>query len=137
MRWSSLRWPMTGSIAARRLKSRLICSVTRRFWPAVSADIVVRNRGPVRGHYRPSAIEVIFEDRVDRAVGARADLERPAAGGFKSFMPIALGEPDDADAGAEALLRCARSRRMISTNAAVWWPIAPACRRRRSGVQSA
>jgi hypothetical protein len=24
-RWCSLRWPMTGSIAARRLNSRLIC----------------------------------------------------------------------------------------------------------------
>ena len=70
-----------------------------------AADIVVRNRWPVRGHYRPSAIEVIFEDRVDRAVGARADLERPAAGGFEPFTPIALGEPHDANAGAEALLR--------------------------------
>ena len=70
-----------------------------------AADIVVRNRRPVRGRYRPSAIDVVFENRIDRAVGARPDLDRPAAGGFEPFTPIALGEPYDADAGAEALLR--------------------------------
>jgi hypothetical protein len=54
-------------------------------------------------HGRPSAIEVVLEDRVDRAVGARTDLERPAAGGLEPFAAIGLGQPQDADAGAEAL----------------------------------
>jgi hypothetical protein len=31
-----LSWPITGSMAARRLKARLICSVTQRFWPEQS-----------------------------------------------------------------------------------------------------
>jgi hypothetical protein len=43
-----------------------------------AADVVVRDRRPVRGPCRPSAIEVVFEDRVDRAVGARTDIERAA-----------------------------------------------------------
>ena len=30
-----LRWPMTGSTAARRLKAFLTLSVTPRFWPEV------------------------------------------------------------------------------------------------------
>src|SRR5580704_9305253 len=69
-----------------------------------AADVVVRYRRPVRGHCGPSAIEVVLQDRVDRAVGARTDLERPATGGFQPFAAIRLGEPQDADAGAEALL---------------------------------
>jgi hypothetical protein len=38
-------------------------------------------------------------------VGARANLERAAAGGFQSLIPEAVGMPEDADRGAEALLR--------------------------------
>ena len=64
----------------------------------------MRYRRPVRGRCRPSAIEVVLEDRVDRAVGARTDLERAAASGFEPLAAIGLGEPQDADAGAEALL---------------------------------
>src|SRR4029450_10102679 len=69
-----------------------------------AADVVVRDRRPVRGHCRLSAIEVVLQDRVDRAVGARADLERSAAGGLEPLGAIVLCEPQDADAGAEALL---------------------------------
>src|SRR6476660_9315615 len=68
-----------------------------------AADVVVRDRRPVRGHCRLSAIEVVLQDRVDRAVGARADLERPATSGFEPLTTVDLGEPQDADAGAEAL----------------------------------
>src|SRR5215203_3779391 len=69
-----------------------------------AADVVVRYRGPVRGHCGPSAIEVVLQDRVGRAEGARADLERAGASGFQSFAAISLGEPQDTDTGAEALL---------------------------------
>ena len=80
------------------------CSSSPSMEVGGAADVVVRDRRPVRGRYRPSAIEVVFEDRVDRAVGARTDIERAGAGSFEPFTPIALGEPDDADAGTEALL---------------------------------
>jgi hypothetical protein len=52
----------------------------------------------------PLAIAVGLQDRTDRGVGAGADLERAGAGGLKPLGPIALGQPKDADAGAEALL---------------------------------
>jgi len=69
-----------------------------------AADIVVSYRRPVRGRCRPLAIEVVLQDRVDRAVGACTDLERTTASGFEPFAAKALGEPQDADAGTEALL---------------------------------
>src|ERR1700756_231383 len=69
-----------------------------------AADVVVRYRRPVRGRCRPLAIEVVLQDRVDRAIGARTDLERTTAGGFEPLAAISFGEPQDADAGAEALL---------------------------------
>jgi hypothetical protein len=65
----------------------------------------VRYRRPVRGHGGPLAIEVVLEDRVDGAVRARPDLQRPAAGHLEPLAAIGLGQPQDADAGAEALLR--------------------------------
>ncbi len=71
---------------------------------AEPTDVVVRYRRPVRGHCRPLAIEVVLQDRVDRAVGAGTDLERSATSGFEPLATIRLGEPQDADAGAEALL---------------------------------
>jgi hypothetical protein len=48
-------------------------------------------------------IEIVLEDRVDGCVGARADLDRPAAGRFEALGAMCLGKPDDADAGPEAL----------------------------------
>src|SRR6516162_7960684 len=102
-----------------------------------AADIVVTYRRPVRGGCRPLAIEVVLQNRVDRAIGACTDLERTTASGFEPFAAIALDKPQDADAGAEPCLRGVRSRRMISTSAEVWRPISSACRRSRSGVQSA
>ena len=50
-----------------------------------AADVVVRDRRPVRGCCRPLAIEVGLQDRVDRAVGARADLKCSAASGFEAL----------------------------------------------------
>ena len=72
---------------------------------AGATDVRVHDRRPVRGGGRPSAIEVGLQDRGNRGVGARANLERAAAGGFQSLMPEAVGVPEDADRGAEALLR--------------------------------
>ena len=49
-------------------------------------------------------IEIVGEDRLDRAVGARADLEGAHGGRIEALLPVGSGEPDDAEAGAEALL---------------------------------
>ena len=75
-----------------------------------ATDVVVDDRRPVRGDCGPLAIAVGLQDRVDGGVGARADLQRPAAGGLQPLSPVALGEPQDADAGAEALLGVGASR---------------------------
>ena len=78
---------------------------------AGAADVGVGDRRPVRGRRGPSAIEVGLQDRVDRGVGARADLERAAAGGLEPVGAVGSGQPQDAEAGAEALLgmACARA----------------------------
>ena len=93
--------------------------------------------GPSAGVAGRSAIEVVLQDRVDRAIGARPDLERAAASGFEPFAAIALGEPQDADAGAEALLGMGAlpqddldERRGVAADLTGLPP-------RRSGVQSA
>src|ERR1700730_984633 len=48
--------------------------------------------------------EIVGEDRFARAVGARADVDRPHGGGIEPLVPVGSGEPDDAETGAEALL---------------------------------
>src|SRR5581483_7517851 len=49
-------------------------------------------------------IKIVGEDRFDRTVSARADIDRPHGGGIEPLLPVGSGEPDDAEAGAEALL---------------------------------
>jgi hypothetical protein len=53
---------------------------------------------------RAPAIEVVLEDGGDGGIGAGADLERPLASGLEALAAMAFGEPEDADAGAKALL---------------------------------
>jgi len=69
-----------------------------------ATDVAVDDRRPVRGGCGPLAIAVGLQDRADRGVGARTDLKRAGAGGLKPLNPAALGQPQDADTGAEALL---------------------------------
>ena len=45
-------------------------------------DVVVDYRRLVRGRCAPLAISVGLQDRIDRAVGSRANLQRPTAGGL-------------------------------------------------------
>jgi hypothetical protein len=44
MRCSALACPMTGSTAERRRSSRLIVSVTRRFWPEILLEPLIDSR---------------------------------------------------------------------------------------------
>ena len=50
------------------------------------------------------AIELVVEDGPDRAVAAGADLKSPQASRFDAVAAERLDEPDNAEAGAEALL---------------------------------
>jgi hypothetical protein len=47
----------------------------------------------------------ILQDRGDRAVGARAQGQRPGTGGIQPLGVVTFGQAEDADAGAEPLLR--------------------------------
>ncbi len=51
-----------------------------------------------------TSVDVVLQDRSDRAVGQAVDLEGAAAGGFEAIGPIALAQAKDAETGAEALL---------------------------------
>src|SRR5437016_4234906 len=50
------------------------------------------------------AIEAVLENRVDRSVGSGADLEPSFACGLESLDTVLASEPQDAQAGPEALL---------------------------------
>ena len=52
---------------------------------------------------RGGAVEPVLEDRGDGAVISRADVIAAAAGGFEPVDSVFLGEPQDAEAGAESV----------------------------------
>jgi hypothetical protein len=76
----------------------------------------MRDRRPVRGRVGPPAIKAGLQDRVDRGVGARADLERALAGGLEPFGRVGPGQSQDAEAGSEALLGMAALAKEASIN---------------------
>src|ERR1700758_5742613 len=91
LNWSSIGWVSTvfSSVVVAR-----------------SADVGVEDRHAIGG--RPLCgvpIELVVEDRAHRAVGQRADLNRPRGGGFEAIGAEWAHQPHDAEAGAEALLR--------------------------------
>lgn len=63
------------------------------------------DRNSVSGPVCGTTIEVVGENGFDRAVGARADVDRARGSSLKPVASIGSGEPDDAEADAEALLR--------------------------------
>src|ERR1700676_2922603 len=70
-----------------------------------ATDVGVRNRRPVRGRGGPFGFEIVLQNRIDGGEGARADLQRPAAGCLQPVAAIALDQPDNAEPGPESLLR--------------------------------
>ena len=68
-----------------------------------ATDVGMNDRRPVRGRVGPFAINIVLEDRVDRRVGPRADIEGTSAGRFQPVRAMRLGQPDNADAGSKAL----------------------------------
>jgi hypothetical protein len=56
------------------------------------------------GWLRRSVVEPVLEDRLDRPIGAGADVETAIAGRFQPLGAVLSGEPENAEAGAVALL---------------------------------
>src|SRR5205814_4613729 len=71
-----------------------------------AADVLVRQgeRGGRGVAHAGDAIEAALEDRVDVAVGAGAGGQRPGTRRLQPRRVVALGEPQDAEAGAVPLL---------------------------------
>src|SRR5439155_19042952 len=76
---------------------------------------VDRSEGELRrGRGRGESVEAVLEDRVDVAVGARVDRAGAGAGGLEALGAVALGQAQDAEARAIALLgmRAIRENRL-------------------------
>jgi hypothetical protein len=71
---------------------------------AGSADIGVEDWHAVgRSPLRRLPIELVVEDRAHRAIGQRAELDRPRGRGFEAVGAKRTHQADDAETGAEAL----------------------------------
>jgi len=87
--WSSIGWVSNGILLSGS---------------SAVADIGVEDRHAIGGRpLRSLAIELVIEDGAHRAVGQGADLDRPRGGGFETIGAERPHQPDDAEAGAEAL----------------------------------
>src|SRR2546423_12724892 len=87
--WSSIGWVSTAfsSVVVAR-----------------SADIGVEDRPTIgRRPLRSLAIELVVEDGASRAVGQRADLDRPRGGSFEAIGAERPHQAHNAEAGTEAL----------------------------------
>src|SRR6516162_5738000 len=72
---------------------------------ATATDVGVLYRRAVRDLLlRVGSVEAVLEDRGDGAVASRADVIAAPTGSFEPVDSIFLGEPQDAEAGAESLL---------------------------------
>src|SRR6266852_4128960 len=80
------------------------------------------------------AVQPGAQDRLDAAVGVRAQRQRPGAGGLGAVVAVAAGQADDAQHGPVALLGCARESRIASASAAVDGPVLAAHSVIRCGV---
>ena len=67
-------------------------------------DVLMRDRRPLRGRLGPVAMQVVLQDRGDRAVGHAADLEGASASGLEGIAAVWPGEAHDGEACPEALL---------------------------------
>src|ERR1019366_6334828 len=70
---------------------------------AGAADVVVQQRRAVRGARRRCLVEPVLEDRGDRGVGQRADLDGAQADRLGPGGIDAAEQPQHAETGTEAL----------------------------------
>ena len=66
--------------------------------------LVMDHRPFVSDRVTLSSVDIVFEDRGDRAVGQAVDLEGAAAGGFETVGSIAFAQAQNAETGAKTLL---------------------------------
>src|SRR5271168_1830942 len=71
---------------------------------ALTADVAVAQGLVVGRLVEESAIKTVLEDRTDRGDGAGLDEDAASAGGIDARIAVALGERQNAKAGAETLL---------------------------------
>ena len=69
-----------------------------------ATDVGVGDRRRLGRLNGPAAVETVVKDRLHRGQGARIDRQRPVAGGLEPFRAVTARQPQDAEAGAEALL---------------------------------
>jgi hypothetical protein len=72
---------------------------------APAPDIAMEDRHAVRAAVRGVAIKIVVEDRSDGAIGPCADVERPGRGCFHPLRAEGFDQPNNAEAGPEALFR--------------------------------
>src|SRR5258706_7802233 len=117
--------------ASRGTRSSGSCSVV----VATPADVGVPDRRCVRRvRFGEGAIESVLQDRLDRAVGGRADIVAAPGRRLDALRPMALDEAEDAKARAEALLGMRlhlhdRLEQRGRGGAAFFCPPPPPCRR--------
>ena len=66
--------------------------------------LVMDHRPVVGGSIALPSVDVVFEDRGDRAVGQAVDLDGATAGGFETVGSIAFAQAQNAEAGTKPLL---------------------------------
>src|SRR5436189_4766611 len=72
---------------------------------AGATDVAVPDRRGLRRRFScVGFVEPVLQDRSDRAVGGGADVVASATGGLDPGRAVAARQPQDAEAGAEALL---------------------------------
>src|SRR5438045_4474055 len=71
---------------------------------AGAAEVLVGGVGARRGSAKRLGVEAVAQDRLDGAIRQCLDRQRPPAGRLDALGAVALGEADDAQAAAIALL---------------------------------
>ena len=98
----------------------------------------MQDRRCVRGALvRGAPIEMVVEDGLDRAMGARADVDGALGGGFQTLGAIGTGQPNNAETSAKALFGMRTLFEDQFAERAVAGPIRRASARMRSIVQPA
>lgn len=78
---------------------------------ALTADVAVAEGLVVGRLVEESAIKAVLEDRTDRGDGACLDEDAALAGCIDASVAAALGQRQDAETGAKALLSCASEKK--------------------------
>ena len=105
---------------------------------AAATDVAVLNGRLVRHGLRAiGPVEVVAQDRGDRAVATGANIDAALAGRLDAFGALGAHQSQDAEAGAETLFGVRLGMQDLLDQGGGDGPITAASRFIRSGVQSA